>query len=322
MKTKFLSYYQLLRGTNLIFIMLIMYIIRYFLIVPSMRVCNDYPFFSDTLFHFLVCATVFIAAAGYAINDYYDQLIDGVNRSTKQVVGASIQPRVAYLLFWILSAMGSILGFYISFKVGYINLGTIFIIVSFVLYYYSLKYKRLLLWGNLVVAFLSSLVILLPWLFEFFTLISRPNAFIDHLVCLNMIRKITMLFVGFSFLMTLIREWIKDLEDQIGDEEGGRLSLPIRFGVKKTKIFIITLILLFVVLLGIIQSILIGQNYTYVSYYSIITISLPLLYLASKITKAQTPSDYHFLSTVSKIIMLFGIFLLVLSYFTIFKFQY
>ncbi len=79
MKTKIQSYYQLLRGTNLIFIMLIMYVLRYFLVVPWMRVCNDYPFFNDTLFSLLVVATVLIAAAGYTINDYYDQQIDGVD---------------------------------------------------------------------------------------------------------------------------------------------------------------------------------------------------------------------------------------------------
>lgn len=322
MKSKLSSYYQLLRGPNLIFIMLIMYIVRYFLIVPGMRVCNDFPFFSDMLFHLLVVATVLIAAAGYAINDYYDQLIDGVNSPKKQIVGVSIRPRVAYLLFWSLSVMGSLIGIYISFRVGFINLGAIFIIVSFILYYYSLKYKRLLLWGNIAIAFLSSIVILLPWLFEFFTLIGRPNAFIDHVVCLNLIRKITMLFVGFSFVMTLIREWIKDLEDQVGDEQGGRVTLPIRFGVKKTKLIINATIILFVAALAVIEWKLMSQKLNYVAYYSIVMISLPLLYLVAKIAKAKTASDFHFLSTISKIIMLFGILLLVVSYFSIFKFQY
>lgn len=322
MKTKFQSYYRLLRGTNLIFIMLIMYILRYFLIVPWMRVCNDYPFFSDMLFHLLVVATVFIAAAGYAINDYYDQLIDGVNSTKKQVVGVTISARVTYLLFWVLSVMGSLIGIYISYIVGNVNLAFIFMIVSCMLYFYSLKYKRLLLWGNLVVAFLSALVLMLPWLFEFFTLSKRPAEFLDHASCLKVIRDVTMLFAGFSFVMTLIREWIKDLEDKAGDEAGGRISLPIYFGVKKAKMIINLTILVFVLLLALIQWQMLVNHYNYVVYYSFITISLPLVYLVAKLIKAESAPDYHFLSTIAKIIMLFGILMLVLSNLLIFNFQY
>ncbi len=218
--------------------------------------------------------------------------------------------------------MGSILGIYVSFRVGFINLSAIFIITSFMLFYYSLKYKRLLLWGNLVVAFLSAFVMLLPWLFEFFTLLKRPTAFIEHANCLEIIRNASLLFFGFSFLMTLIREWIKDMEDRVGDESGGRVTLPIHFGIKKSKMIITVFIILFVAILAVIQWVLLVNKFDYVSYYSIITISFPLLYIALKLGKAVTSSDYHFLSTVSKIIMFFGIMLLVISYLTIFKFQY
>lgn len=322
MKSKILSYYRLLRGTNLIFIMLIMYIIRYFLIVPWMRVCNDFPFFSDNLFHLLVMATVFIAAAGYVINDYFDQVIDGINDTKKQIVGVEISARIANLLFWVLSVLGCVIGIFISFKIGHINLGSIFMIASFMVYYYSLKYKRLLLWGNLVVAFLSALVILLPWLFEFFTLLSRPTAFIDHASCLAIIQKVTLLFVCFSFIMTLIREWIKDLEDQMGDELGGRITLPVKFGVKKAKLIIHATVVFLVLLLAVAQWKLMISHFNYLTYYSIVTITLPLIYILSKLVKAQTAVDYHFISSMVKLVMFFGILILVVSYVIIFKFQY
>ncbi len=322
MKSKILSYYRLLRGTNLIFIMLIMYIIRYFLIVPWMRVCNDFPFFSDSLFHLLVIATVFIAAAGYVINDYFDQVIDGINKSSKQIVGVKISARVANLLFWILSIAGSVIGIFVSFKIGHVNLGSIFIVASFMVYYYSLKYKRLLLWGNIVVAFLSALVVLLPWLFEFFALLSKPEDFITHISCLAIIRKVTFLFVGFSFVTTLVREWVKDLEDRVGDEFGGKKTLPVRFGVKKTKLVTNAAIVLFILGLAIAQWQLIVYNYQYVAYYSMITVSLPLIYMMAKLIRAQTPDDYHFISSILKIVMFFGILTLVISYIIIFKFQY
>lgn len=321
MKSKITAYYRLLRGTNLIFIMLILYILRYFLIVPWMRMCNDFPFFSDSLFRLLVVAIVFIAAAGYIINDFFDQQIDGINKSEKQIVGVAISAKIANMLFWVFASTGSLIGIYISYKIGHINLGSIFMVASFMVYYYSLKYKRLLLWGNLVVAFLSALVILLPWLFEFFTLLSRPIAFVEHAKCIVIIRKITFLFVGFSFLITLIREWVKDLEDIVGDEVGGRKTLPLKFGVSTTKkiIFISTLFL--VVLIALAQWVLILNQYQSVAYYSFVTVSAPLMYFLAKIPKASSKADFHFLSSLAKVIMLLGIFLLVVSYLLIFKFQ-
>jgi len=322
MKSKILSYYRLLRGTNLIFIMLIMYIIRYFLIVPWMRVCNDFPFFSDTLFHLLVIATVFIAAAGYVINDYFDQVIDGINKTSKQIVGVQISARVADLLFWILSIAGSLIGIFISFKIGHINLGSIFIVASFMVYYYSMKYKRLMLWGNFVVAFLSALVIILPWLFEFFTLLSRPGEFITHASCLATIQKVTFLIAGFAFVLTLVREWIKDMEDQFGDEAGGRKTLPVKFGLTKTKWIVNVTIAIILLLLAVAQWQLMADNYQHVAYYSLITISLPLIYMMAKLIRAETSEDYHFISSISKIVMFFGILILIISYVIIFKFQY
>jgi 4-hydroxybenzoate polyprenyltransferase len=298
-----------------------MYILRYFLIIPWLRTCNNFPFFSDNLFHLLVLATTFITAAGYIINDYYDQVIDGINKSSKQIVGVSVSARVANNLFWVFSILGSLMGIFVSFKIGHINLGSIFIVASFMVYYYSLKYKRLLLWGNLVVALLSGIVIIMPWLFEFFTQLSLPTTFVSNSSCLIVIRKITFIFFGFAFFTTLIREWIKDLEDMNGDKKGGRISLPIRYGVKSTKTIIVITIVLLLVAIGILQFVLLQGTKSILSYYSLATTSAPLIYLAFKTWKAESSQDFHYTSTLSKIIMLMGILFLVISYYVIFKFN-
>jgi 4-hydroxybenzoate polyprenyltransferase len=288
--------------------------------VPWLRICNNAPFLTDDLFNLMVLAVVFITAAGYVINDYYDQVIDGINKSSKQIVGVLVSPNVANILFWVFSILGSILGIYISFRIGHINLGSIFIITSFMLYYYSLKYKRLLLWGNLVVAFLSAMVILMPWLFEFFAQLSSPSTFLSNNQCMNVIRQISFILFGFAFLMTLIREWIKDMEDIEGDKKGERISLPIRFGIKSTKLITLSTILIVLLTACMLQFLLIKNNYSSLAYYSIATISAPLLYLSSKLWTAKNQSDFHFASTVSKLIMLMGILFLILCYYVIFKY--
>lgn len=46
----------------------------------------------------MMLASVFIAAAGYAINDYFDVNIDQVNKPTKVVVSNIIKRR--WVIFW------------------------------------------------------------------------------------------------------------------------------------------------------------------------------------------------------------------------------
>ena len=67
-------------------------------------------------------------------------------------------------------------GFYISWKAGYIWLGTMFLVVSGLLYFYSASYKRQFLIGNIIVAVLTAMVPMLvvfyewPALYKYYTI--------------------------------------------------------------------------------------------------------------------------------------------------------
>ena len=81
-------------------------------------------------------------------------------------------------LFYILSTIGVLIGYVIGYLNGFLHLGSILLAFVFISYFYSLKYKRQLVIGNLVVAFLYSMIIFLPVLFELFSLLKvNPDIF-------------------------------------------------------------------------------------------------------------------------------------------------
>jgi 4-hydroxybenzoate polyprenyltransferase len=185
-------------------------------------------------FLFLVLATLCLTAGGYVINDYFDIKTDLINRGNV-IVGTVIPRRRAMMLHNILNIAGVAAGFYISWRVGYFWLGTLFLLVSGLLWFYSASYKRQFLIGNILVAILTALVPFLVVFFEFPTMYEyySVNA-IEHPYY-----KLLFFWTGgfsvFAFMTTLAREIIKDIEDYEGDREYGRSTLPVVLGYKKHK---------------------------------------------------------------------------------------
>jgi 4-hydroxybenzoate polyprenyltransferase len=116
-------------------------------------------------FILLVFATILIAAGGYVINDYFDIKTDLINRG-KVIVGTKIPRRQAMMWHNILNVLGVAMGFFISWRTGYIWMGILFLLVSGLLYFYSASYKRQFLIGNVIVALLIAMVPMLVVLYE------------------------------------------------------------------------------------------------------------------------------------------------------------
>ena len=262
--------------------------------------------FSELNFFFLVFSTVLITAAGYVINDYFDTKTDLVNRPDTVLVGKVIDRRSAILLHIILNTIGIGLGTYISFYIGIPILSLVFVLITGILWFYSTTYKRQFLIGNIVVSILIALVPLMVILFEipllnkaYGVLMIEMRANFNHIIIW------VSAFAFFAFLLTLIREIIKDVEDYEGDNAYGRQTLPIVFGIINTKIILLALILLA----------LFSLVYTYIRFltdyitliYFVVFLLFPLLVLFYKIISADNKKDYHFASNLSKIIMLAGI---------------
>jgi len=279
---------------------------RWSIIKPILEAYNLQLQFSELHFFFLVMATVLLTAAGYVINDYFDAKTDMVNRPDTVIVGRVLNRRWAILWHVILNTIGIGLGAYISFYIGIPSLTLVFIMVTGILWFYSTTYKRQFLIGNIIVALLTAMVPLMVVLFEIPLLNQKYGLLMEELRSdFTLIIIWVLAFSVFAFLLTMIREIIKDIEDFEGDSIYGRKTLPIVMGVLNSKIVIITFVLTTVFSLFYVNFTFLNDKITLI--YFIIFLIIPLLILLYKIIKANSKKDYHRASNLTKWIMLSGI---------------
>lgn len=231
-------------------------------------------------FFLMAVSTVLISAGGYIINDYYDQKIDLINRPEKVVVGTKIRRRLAILAHFGLSISGIAVGFYLDIKIGVVH-----IFSTFCLWYYSNYLRRLPLIGNLIIAFLTSLTMLIVAIY-----IERNEILIY-------------IYAVFAFGIVLIREVIKDIEDFKGDSAFGVQSIPVLWGIRSAKAFI------FLVVIGSISfllTFLIALDNWLVRYY-FIGLSPFFLWFGFKLYYADRKSQFRFLRHFTNVIIFTGL---------------
>ncbi len=163
-------------------------------------------------FVILILTTQMVAAAGYIINDYYDQKIDMINRPDKVIVGITFKRRLALISHTMLNVIAIFLAYLIDPLIALIHLGS-----SALLWYYSNHLRRLPLLGNLAIASLGGMILLIVSIF--FRISSQ----------------VVMIYALFAFLIILIREIIKDIEDVKGEAAYGCSTIPVIWGIRSTK---------------------------------------------------------------------------------------
>jgi len=288
---------NLIRWKNLLLIALVQTLIKYALFLPY-GVSTSLNMFG---FIMLVLATLCIAAAGNIINDIYDVETDLVNKPNKVFVGKSISERSANNLFIIFNVIGVGLGFYISNWVGENGFFAVFVIISALLYVYASYLKQILVVGNIVISILVASSILIVGLFDLIPVITPQNQPTQFAIF-----KIVMDYAIFAFLINLVREIAKDIEDIDGDYKAGMNTLPIAIGRERASkvLFAIALIPLFAVIYYMI-SYLYKQPLAIV--YFLVFIVAPLIYIVIKSFSAETKKQFHHISNILKLVMLFGV---------------
>lgn len=254
----------------------------------------------------LITATLFIASAGYIINDVYDVETDSINKPNKRIIGKTFSEKIAFVLFIIFNIIGVLLGLNISRQVGLPALSVVFIITSALLYVYSTHLKGLILVGNIVIALLVAISILIIGLFE---LIPTLNAFNYNLH--KHVLKIIFNYTIFAFVVTFLREIVKDIEDVNGDYNVGHKTLPIAIGIKRTHYLVFILNTLF---LCVVTYYAVAKFYkqTIALVYFLVLIIAPLIYIAIKLLDTKPKTNIYHISSMYKIVMFFGILSLLL----------
>jgi 4-hydroxybenzoate polyprenyltransferase len=305
--------FKLIRIQNLLIIALTQYLFRYTILLPIMDMEHITPSLSHINFAIIVMSTLLIAAAGYAINDYFDLRIDRINKRKNIIVGKHFSRRKVMTLHTIFSITGVIMGVYVSYKAGALKLAAINLVMATLLWLYSVKYKAYFLVGNLLVSFAAAITIIVVWLFDTMALISTHKIIIINA---HLLTTFLWLYAGFAFVVTLIREVIKDVEDVEGDRKVGCSTIPVVMGVKRTKYVLTGLIVLSLIALSYVCYIVHKlPGIRFVFWYLVIAVVLPFIYIGYVTIVAKKKDDFTFMSKIAKFIMLAG----VLSMFLIFN---
>ena len=290
-----MKYLKLIRFQNLVVMVLIQYLIRFTLIIPKYGKENV---LSEFYFALLLFSILLIVAAGYTINDYFDIKVDSENKDENVIVGRTIKRRIALVIHFILTSVGLILSFYITYKINQLVISIILIICAYILWIYNLKLKRIFFLANLIVAGLSAIFVTSIAIIEIL-LNYNHKASIDNITTLTVIATL-------AFILSLMHEIIKDLRTMEGDKKYKIRTLPTEWGLLKTKEFLKWLSIITAFIISVIAITKFKTNITALSYAFIFLIG-PLFLLNIWVYKAQDRIDYERISKLNKFIVFTGI---------------
>ena len=298
------AFFRLVRWPNLLFIVITQVLFRYF-ILPFVYLESHEGYerikLGNSLFFLLVLASVCIAGAGYIINDYFDVNIDQVNKSSKVIIGRFIKRRWAIVFHAVLSFAGLVLSMYVGYRLHNVLIPLFNFLAIFLLLVYSTTFKKKLLIGNILISLLTAWVILVMTLAEYRFRLS------PHDVVWQRLLKLSFIYAGFAFIISLVREVIKDMEDMEGDIRYGCTTMPIVWGLPVSKVFAGVWMVVLAGMVAAIQIYVIQLGWWFSALYSIAAIIIPLIWVIRKLYQANTPEQFHRISTVIKIVMLAGI---------------
>jgi len=292
------------RPLNLLIIALIFFLVRYCIIMPAF--ITEYhntgafpPHMTKLEFSILLFATLMISAGGYVINDVFDIHIDAINKPGKNIIGKSFSFESARLTAIILFTIGSIMGIVLSFRLHVSAMGLLLPFSAVSLFMYSSHFKRRLLIGNIIIAVLSALSVLITALFE-------PHFYPNI--------QFVLIYAVFAFFISLIREIIKDAEDIDGDEMAQCKTFPILYGITKTKFLLNFLITTNFAVICYFLTVYFYSN-TVISFWYLVGIfAIPFVALGYLVNSAETKKDFHYTSAFAKFVMLYGILTMVPFY--------
>ena len=310
------DFFNLIRWKSLLLCLIALIVVRFFLIKPFyLNFVGDIVSPISNLEYFVFCLSVLlIVVASILINEYFDQDIDKINRPEKDLyIDRLISEKRVLSLFYILSIIAVLIAYVIGYLNGFLHLGSLMIVFVFMSYFYSLKYKRIFLVGNVVVAILYSMIVFLPVLFEVFALMNAPGGLFKVIIIplKQELLYLALFFTLLTFLLALIREIVGDMQDEKGDRECETHSIVVLLGEKKTKniLYILTSIFIAVTLY------FLFTRYTNVSLIiCVLIICVPMLFFLRELKNAKSIQDYGFLSEFLRMMFVSGLFMIINIY--------
>ncbi len=280
---KILSLFSLVRGYNIIVLVLAQYLTARYILAPQTPwsvLIFDVNFFA------IVSASALTTAGGYIINNFYDAAKDQINRPKKYILEHLISQQFQLVFYLVLNMVAFIFASVISIRVV-----LFFLFYMLTIWLYSNTVKRLFWLSNVF----SALLMILP-----FWAITLYFKNFDIIVFYH---------ATYLFFIILARDIIKDLENFKGDWVQRYKTLPVVFDHRTTKAIISLCILLtFIPTYFIIQQVL--GSFRYFFWTSIPFLSFVLIFL----WRAQTEKAYLWTHNFIKIWILIGVISIALIY--------
>jgi len=209
---KLLSLFSVVRGYNILLIVLAQYLASIFIFSPekSLRYV-----LLDINLYFIVLSTICVIASGYIINNFYDSETDKINKPVKSKIDALVSQKNKLRFYFLLNFIGVVIAFLVSWRAA-----LFFAVYIFLIWFYSHKLKKYPLTG----LFSAATLAILPFFAVFVYYKNFSEIIFTH--------------AAFLFFILLIRELIKDLESIKGDFVQNYQTITVKYGEYFTKILI------------------------------------------------------------------------------------
>lgn len=308
----FIQWYRFLRATNILIMVITFYLIRILVVLPYSNAFDIALIFNDWHFTMLIIVTMLSASAGNIVNDIYDVEIDQINKPNKVFINRIISKKNAWRLYFALNTIAMVLIFWVYSQIDWFLIWMYpfgFFLTWSMLWLYSYRYKKSVLIGNIIVGIFVSFV---PWSVCYPELV---NALIGQIPYQPFFVSTGIIYILFAFISTILREIIKDIEDKEGDAQFGGKTLPIIYGVLKAKRMAQSVGILLLIMMSCSVYFLFVEQLFISTFYGILTVITPTIYLLFKLEKASEKKAFHQLSQVAKLIMMAGLIFLLVLYF-------
>lgn len=279
---KVLSLFSVVRGYNIPIIVLAQYLSSIFILAPEKRALDV---ILDWRLFILVFVSTLTIASGYIINNFYDSEKDLINRPNKSMLDRLVSQPTKLQVYFGLNFISTALAFIISWRAA-----LFFAVYIFLIWFYSHKLKKYPIIGNLT----ASLLAVLP--------------FFGILLYFKNFYSVIFAHATFLFLLILIREMIKDLENIKGDIANNYQTIPVRFGERISK-QIITLLTIGTIIPVYVLVEKFNVGYMDIYFYMSLIV---LIFFVLKLWKSETHQEYLQLHNILKLIIIAGVFSIVL----------
>lgn len=291
---KIVSLFSVVRGYNIPIIILAQYLSAIFILAPEERALS---ILLDFNLFIIVLASSLTIASGYIINSFYDSKKDLINRPNKSMLDRLVSQNTKLKVYFTLNFAAAFVALFISWRAV-----LFFSVYIFLIWFYSHKIKRFPIIGNLMAAFLAVLPFFGILLYYYYRL--PLNEIENHKDDIATI----FYHASFLFLLLLIREMIKDLENIRGDLANAYQTIPIVYGEKMAK-KIITFLLLLTVLPVYFLINIFDVGYMDIYFYACFII---LIFFGLRLWKSESKADFLLLHNVLKFLIVSGVFCIVL----------